>query len=199
MFEAPSSKGGELARWIEDRARSKQARLGSGVAEELASCIGPDLRLIDQELDKLAAYALARPIARDDVRLLTPYAQEASIFDMVDALGHRRTPEAFRLLTRLRNEGAHPLYLLTMIVRQYRILLQVQELAQGGAAKDEVAKLLGMHPYPTGKAIDQARRYTPHQLLNIYDRLLDTDVAIKTGQMDANLALDLIVVELARA
>ena len=46
--------------------------------------------------------------------------------------------------------------------------------------------------------MDQAWRYTGSQLAMIYDRLLDTDAAIKTGRFEANLALDLLVVELAR-
>ncbi|NOX63929.1 MAG: DNA polymerase III subunit delta [Chloroflexi bacterium] len=197
-FDAPSPRGDELPRWIGRRATRRGVKLGAGVAQDLAAFIGPDLRLIDSELEKLAVYASGRVVTREDVRLLVPYAQQANIFDMVDALGHRKTREAFRLLARLRKEGAHPLYLLTMIVRQHRILLQVKELMSQGLDKNAIASTLGLHPYPTGKAMAQARRYTPAQLNRIYDRLLETDVSIKTGQMDANLALDLLVVELAR-
>jgi DNA polymerase-3 subunit delta len=198
-FSAPSLRGRELAGWVEKRARKRGVKLAGGVADDLASFIGPDLRLIDSELEKLGVYAGDRAVRPADVRLLVPYAQDASIFDMVDALGHRRTAQAFRLLAQLRNEGAHPLYLLTMIVRQYRILLQVKELMQQGLNRDAIAKKIRLHPFPTKKAMAQARQYSPQQLDSIYDRLLDTDVAIKTGKMEANLALDILVVELARA
>ncbi|HEY52386.1 MAG TPA: DNA polymerase III subunit delta [Caldilineae bacterium] len=199
VFSAPTPKGRELARWVEKRAQKRGVKLAGGVADDLASFIGSDLRLIDSELEKLAVYVGDRPVRPADVRLLVPYAQDASIFDMVDALGHRRTAQAFRLLAQLRNEGAHPLYLLTMIVRQYRILLQVKELMQHGLDRDAIAKKIRLHPFPTKKAMAQARQYSPQQLNSIYDRLLDTDVAIKTGRMEANLALDILVVELARA
>ncbi len=198
-FAAPQARGGDLAAWVTHRARAKGATLAAGVAADLANFIGPDLRLIDVELEKLRTYAGDRAITQADVRLLTPYAQEANIFDMVDALGHRRTQQAFALLARLRNEGAHPLYLLTMIVRQYRILLQVKDLLARGMDKEAIAKSIGLHPFPTGKAMDQARHYSVGQLQAIYDRLLETDVAIKRGRMEANLALDVLVVELARA
>ena len=198
-FSTPSLKGRELARWVENRAKQNDIKLAGGVADNLASFIGPNLRLIDSEMEKLAVYAGDRAIRPEDVRLLVPYAQDASIFDMVDALGHRRTAQAFRLLAQLRNEGAHPLYLLTMIVRQYRILIQVKELMQHGLDRDNIARRIKLHPFPTKKAMAQARQYSPQQLGSIYDRLLDTDVAIKTGQMEANLALDILVVELARA
>lgn len=197
-FTAPTIKGGELTQWVEQRARSKGTRLETGVASDLATFVGPNLRLLDSELDKLALYAAGRPVAKTDVRLLVPYAQEANIFDMVDALGNRQTSQALRLLAQLYNEGAHPLYLLTMIVRQFRILLQVKELVGQGLNKDAVAQRLGLHSYPAGKGVSQAQRYSEQQLQSIFDRLLDTDVAIKTGRMEASLALYLLVVELAR-
>lgn len=197
-FTAPSLKKGELGRWVEQRAKAKGARLEAGVADELATFIGTDLRVIDSELEKLSLHAGSRAITHADVRLMVPYAQQANIFNMVDALGNRQTQQAFRLLSQLHNEGAHPLYLLTMIVRQYRILLQVKELARQGLGQDAIAQQLGLHTFPTGKAMAQAQRYTEQQLASIYDRLLDTDVAIKTGRMEALLALNLLVVELAR-
>jgi len=198
-FSTPSIRGNELERWVAQRAQQMGVQLGRGVATDLARFIGPNLRLIDSEMGKLAVYAGDRPVTQDDVRLLVPYAQDANIFDMVDALGHRRTAQAFRLLSQLRNEGAHPLYLLTMIVRQYRILVQVKELMESGLDRDNIARKIKLHTYPTQKAMAQARQYSSHQLRIIYDRLLDTDVAIKTGKMEANLALDVLVVELARA
>lgn len=198
-FAAPSTRGNELERWVVQHARQIDVQLARGVATDLASFIGPDLRLLDSEMNKLAVYAGDRQVTQDDVRLLVPYAQDANIFDMVDALGHRRTAQAFRLLAQLRNEGAHPLYLLTMIVRQYRILVQVKDLMEKGLDGENISRRIKLHAYPTKKAMAQARQYSGQQLRSIYDRLLDTDVAIKTGQVEANLALDILVVELARA
>lgn len=198
LFETPQLRRGELAAWVSRRANQLGLRLGRGVAEDLATFIGPDLRLINSELEKLALYAVDRPITKNDVALLCPYAREASIFDMVDALGHRRTATAFRLLAQMRNQGAHPLYLLTMIVRQYRILLQVKDYMGRGLRKAEIASEIGLHPYPTQKAMAQARNYSMAQLETCYDQLLATDVAIKTGQLEANLALDMLVVALAQ-
>ncbi len=198
-FSTPSLRGNELERWVDKHAKRFGVTLARGVATDLASFIGPNLRLLDSEMEKLAVYAGDRQVTREDVRLLVPYAQDANIFDMVDALGHRRTAQAFALLAQLRNEGAHPLYLLTMIVRQYRILVQVKALMEEGLDRDNIARKIKLHTYPTQKAMAQARQYSSKQLGSIYDRLLDTDVAIKTGQMEANLALDMLVVELARA
>jgi len=198
LFETPQLKKGQLAEWVKKRADAMGLQLGRGVAEDLAAFIGPNLRLINSELEKLALYAGDRVITKADVAIMCPYARESSIFDMVDALGNRRTATAFQLLAQMRKQGAHPLYLLKMIVRQYRLMLQVKDYMSRGMRKDEIASALHLHPYPTQKAMAQSRSYTFRQLENIYDRLLETDVAIKTGKLEANLALDMLVVELAR-
>ena len=197
-FGTPQVSRGELAKWVQKRARALNIRLDKRVADDLATFIGPNLRLIDSELEKLALYAGNRTITQKDVALLSPYARAASVFDMVDALGNRNTTRAFQLLAQMRSQGSHALYLLKMIVRQYRILLKVKDLMAQGLRKDEIASTIKLHPYPTGKAMSQCRNYTVAQLISIYDRLLETDVAIKTGQLEADLALDMLVVELAR-
>ena len=169
-------------------------------AYDLATSVGRNLMLLDNELDKLIAYrGGAGPIRKTDVRLMVPYTQEASIFDMVDAIGQKNSAEATRLLRELERDGAAPLYLLAMIVRQFRILVQVTDLQDSGLDKYEIGTKIGLHHYPTGKAMQQSRRWRMDALLTAYDRLLETDLAIKTGKLPDDLALDLLVLELCNA
>jgi DNA polymerase III delta subunit len=50
--------------------------------------------------------------------------------------------------------------------------------------------------YPAKLALESAAHFTGKSLDMIYHRLLNLDEAIKTGQMDADLALELLVTEL---
>ena len=85
-----------------------------------------------------------------------------------------------------------------MIVRQFRILVQVADQMSLGRGKEEIAKAIGLHPFPTQKAMEQCRRWRMSSLEAAYDRLLETDLAIKTGKLPDDLALDLLVVELSK-
>jgi DNA polymerase-3 subunit delta len=124
-----------------------------------------------------------------------PYAQEAVVFDLVDALGQGDGATAARVLHRLL-DTEHPLAILGMIVRQFRLLVQVKDLEQRGATLQEVSKELQLHPFPARKLHVQAIRFTTAQLDAVYHHLLDTDLAIKTGRLEQVLALDLLVAEL---
>jgi DNA polymerase-3 subunit delta len=195
-FKPPQKRG--LNRWIEERVKKKGGQISAAVTETLAAFVGNDLRLLDQEIEKLVAYVNgARPISENDVRLLVSYVQEANVFEMVDALGQRDAQRAAKLLHQLLDEGEHPLRLLGMIVRQFRIMIQVKELSERGMSQQKMAARLKLHPFVVKKAVRQAMNFSMEQLEAIYRRLLETDVAIKTGQMDEVLALDMLVVGLA--
>ena len=197
LCEAPEER--DLPEWVLRRARQKGGVIERDAAFDLATSIGRNLRLLDSELEKLITYrAGAGPVRREDVRLLTPYTQEANIFDMVDAIGQQDGAKAVRLLAELERDGAAPLYLLSMIVRQFRILVQVADQMSLGRGKEEIAKAIGLHPFPTQKAMEQCRRWRMNDLEAAYDRLLETDLAIKTGKLPDELALELLVVELSK-
>jgi DNA polymerase-3 subunit delta len=188
---------GELTGWVATRVEAKGATIERPAADALAVAVGDDLRLLDSEIEKLAIYVGdERPITADDVGLLVPYAGTANVFAMVDAIGRRDGRTALRLLHKLLDENAAPLYLLSMIVRQFRILIQVKELSAGGLASSTIAKRAGLHPFVAEKAGRQAMNFSMGQLEVIYARLLETDLAIKTGQVEDVLALDTLVAAL---
>jgi DNA polymerase-3 subunit delta len=192
--EFPVPKGGELRRWIAQRVEERGGSITPDATTRLAAFIGDNLRLMAQEIDKLLAYVdRDRPIAGEDVDLLVSDAREANVFDMVDALGQRDQRRASRLLHQLLDGGDHPLALQGMMVRQFRILIQVKELNGQGLAQGAIARQLGLHPFVIRKALAQQRNFTMAQLESIQARLLDTDVSIKTGRTEAVLALDMLV------
>lgn len=190
-------KGQDLVEWIVQRTRKKGARIASDAAQQLAAFGSEDLRTMDNDLEKLAVYAGAREITSEDVRALVTDAREANIFAFVDAVGEGNAKTALTVLHGLLFDGAPAAYLLTMIVRQFRLLLQVRELGGSATSPDEVASRLGVHRFVAQKLMQQARRFSLERLEGAYRSLVETDMAIKTGQMDAEAALDLLVVELA--
>jgi len=162
----------------------------------LAALVGNDLRLLDQEIEKLLLYAEGRQVTSQDVQTLVSLARQASIFELVDCVGRRQTDRALHLLHRLLEEGEAPLYLLTMLARQVRILIQVSELRSQGVPPAQVAGRLKLHVYVAEKALAQAQNFSPAQLEAAHQRLVETDWAIKTGKCDEVLALDLLIVGL---
>ena len=188
----------KLATWIRQRVRDKGGDFSGEAIALLDALVGLDLRLLDQEIDKLLLYADGRQVTGDDVRTLVSRAREASIFDLVDCVGNREADRALRLLHRMLEEEAEPLYLLAMLSRQVRILIQAKELQPQRLTRDQVASRLKLHPFVAKKGMEQAQNFDPDQLLEAHQLLVKTDWRIKTGQMEPELALDLLIVDLTR-
>lgn len=194
LFELPQDR--HLPAWIDRRAQAKGANLSSEATRLLAVLVGNDLRLLDQEIDKLYLYAGERQITTQDVRALVSRARQESIFDLVDCVGRRETDRALVLLHRMLDAGEAPLYLLAMLARQIRILIQVKDLQGRGLGKNEIAGELRLHPYVVEKGMAQAWNFSLSQLEAAHHNLVETDWAIKTGRLEDVMALDLLVVNL---
>ncbi len=193
----PLLRGKELRAWIQHRVKKEGGRITTQAIDLLVTLIGGDLWTMDSEIQKLLLYSQERPIDEDDVRQLVSYVQEANIFALVDAVAEGRTGPAQQILHRLYKEGMAPTHILTMITRQFRLIALAGDL-EPGLSRPQVQDRLGLKSsYPLDKALRQARLYDFEGVRRAYDKLLETDSAIKTGRYDDKLALELLVTELA--
>lgn len=194
-----SLKPEHLPEWILNRTRSKGGTIQFSAANEMAIYIGDDLRSLDNEIDKLLAYREGAEIRREEVQVMVAPVQEQAIFEMVDALGQHKTDQALRLLHEQLAHNAAPPYIMTMIERQFRLILQARDLQARGLSLDQAGARLGIKsPFVLRKMWEQARGFTPAELEGILHLLLETDVDMKTGRTDPELGLDILVVELTR-
>ena len=192
----PLPEGGELDRWIGQQAQKKGGEISAPAAHLLASLVGNDLHILDNELEKLVNYktsASSPTIEAEDVALLSPYVAEVSIFDLVDAIGNRDERRATALYQKKLEEGTDPFYLFSMFTRQFRLLIQVRELMDAGYDAPAVARELSLHKFVAGKLYGQAHGFDLEELERVYRHLLEMDLAVKSGQADIRTALDLLV------
>ncbi|MHB0868538.1 MAG: DNA polymerase III subunit delta [Chloroflexota bacterium] len=190
---------GGLAGWIRVRAGKIGCKMSAEAVEELAAAVGPSARLLNSEIQKLATYCGEETINREDVRSLVADARKANVFAMVDAIGLRQSETALRELRKLLSEGDHPLRITAMVVRQFRLLIQVKELSETGASPDEIARKAGAPFRSVGGLQRQARNFSFQQLERAYRQLLDYDIQVKTGAKEPEAALELLIADLLRA
>lgn len=188
-------KGATLSNWINKRAATARVKIAPDASALLANFIGNNLRLLANEIDKLATYVGPEgTIQATDVRQLSAQVQEARIFDLTDALAQRRRKEALNLLHDLLSDGEPPLKLISTITSQVRSLLLVKELAQKGMRSPQISSTLGMAPFLVDKAMRQVPNFSMAQLEGTYRQLLATDAALKRSRLTPEMALDLLVI-----
>jgi DNA polymerase III subunit delta len=199
-FGLPS--GAEMQRWVRKAAEAQGGEFTSQAAASLVELVGSDTRMAALEIDKALSYVnRARPVEHADVELLTARIDQPDIFALVDALGARDGKEASRRLHILLEEQDW-LSIFGMIARQFRLLLLAREIVARGGGPDQVADELKGEPFRVApfiakKLVQQASRFTLPGLEDIYRRLLALDESLKSSQMDASVALDVFIADLA--
>ncbi|MEO8973083.1 MAG: DNA polymerase III subunit delta [Ktedonobacteraceae bacterium] len=192
-------RGAAVESWITKRAKAIGVSITPEAVAMLANFIGNQLRLLANELNKLATYVgQGATITADDVRQLSAQVQEARIFDLTDALAGRNRKQALDILHDLLADGEPPLKLISLITSQVRSLLLVKELSQKGMRGNQIATTIGIAPFVAEKSLRQVTKFSPSQLENTYRQLLATDAALKRSRMTPEMALDLLVVNFGK-
>jgi DNA polymerase-3 subunit delta len=168
-------------------------------ADLLAQVVGNNLWTMKHEISKLVLFASGRPIEEDDVKRLVSDVQQISVFNMVDAIFEFRAGVAGRLLQQLLDRGAAPAYLLVMLSRQIRMIARIKELQNQRKSEAEIQNRLGLvSEFAFRKTLNQAKRYPWGRIREVYHKLLKTDLSIKTGKYDGELALNILIAELCQ-
>ena len=192
--ELSAPKGEGLARWVKSTAQSKGASISPSALRSITDLVGNDLWTLEQELEKLALYCWGREIQEADVGEIVSQVREASIFAAVDAMIDGRPGVALRLLHQLKEDGREAPYIISMVERQLRLLALARDAIDRGVPQSELRGRLGTtSDFVVRKTAEQARRHSMPEIIWRYNRLLETDLAIKRGKLEPDLALELLV------
>lgn len=195
----PRLQKDRLIQWLKNRVAERGGSIAPLAIDLLTSYVGSNLWIMASEIDKLLLFAEGKRIEADDVRRVVSYVHEASVFDLVDAILEFRGGLAERLAEQLLQRGASPAYVLVMLTRQVRLIVRVKALKNQRRSEAEVMGRLEMtSPKHLRLTLEQASRYTQARLKEVYHRLLETDLSIKTGRYDAELALNILIAELCQ-
>ncbi len=197
-YPFPVLQGAELTRWVAARSQALGAKFDRPALMSLVERVGADLWQMNNELGKLMAYADGQRITQEMVAEFVRASFEDQIFQLVDAVAHRNAAQAIRLLEEERQSGATDQYIFGMLARQIRILLGTRSILDRNdrATKQEVASELSLHPFVAQKALAQAQSFEIEDLKRAHALLFELDRASKTGRMNAELAVDLLVAEM---
>ncbi len=195
----PLLRDAELRQWIQRRLTKEGGSISSPAVNLLAKLVGSNLWAMANEINKLVLFTSGRRIEEEDIKMVVSYAQEANVFAMVDAILDFKAGVAEQLLQQLLQGGAAPAYLLVMLSRQVRMIVQVKELTNQGKPKIEIQDKLGLtREFVWRKTLEQAGKYPLARLRKVYHKLLEADLSIKTGKYGGELALNILIAELGQ-
>lgn len=160
-----------------------------GVAQRVAERVGDDVARVDALARTLQSIYGTAPLTFEHV---TPYLGDAGdvpAWDLTDAIDSGDAAKAIGVARRMlesRNRSA--LQMIAILQRHY---LNVARLEGSPAAtKEAAAELLGMNPYPAGKALALANRLGARRVASAVRWLAEADLALKGAQSYGGRDLD---------
>ena len=188
-------RGRALSEWAAKRAQDHG--LTPAIAAQVVRVTPPDLSVIDSELAKVAAYkASGAKLTADVLAELLAGGREDEIFKLTDNLLPRPTPDALKIARGLTRGGAQPTTVAYRMARHVALVLEVRARQDRGESLSEVKANLPEHPFVVQKAFDIARDTDPERLEAALRAIRDYEWEVKSGQIDAELGLDVLLTRL---
>jgi len=188
-------KGRALAEWAARRANDHG--LTAPIAAQVVRVTPPDLKVIDSELSKLAAYkASGSKLTADVVTELLAGGREDEIFKLTDNLLPPPTPEALKIARGLSRGGMQPTSVAYRMARHVALVLEVRARQDRGETLSDVKSQMAEHPFVVQKAFETARDADPNRLEAALCAIRDYEWEVKSGQIDPELGLDVLLTRL---
>jgi len=209
-FYAVIAKSGEVVQfsrqyetrvmqWLYKRAGDFNLKITEGARRYMLEIVGNDLQKLNNELEKVITYiGDEKIIKRDDVEAVVGYIKTDSIFDLTDAIGEKNLEKGLRYLNNIFSHGEPPLRILSMIVRQFRLIWQAKVYKEMGYSSSEISKKIKVMPYFIGKVLEQSGKFDAEELKLAFYSMLHKDLELKTSDNPPHIVLESLILDLCR-
>ncbi len=213
--------GLELNKWIISRVAELRGKIAKPAVEELAIRLGRDnfketkfggkvvewveaynLWQVENEINKLLAFAHGREITEADVKLLVENNLEIDVFLITNAIGEGDKALAWQLMEKfiiLENESEEKggiIHLNALLSEQMRNLLVIQNSLEQKASDAEILSLTGWKPGRLFILKKLAQKIKSAKILEILPKLEALDEELKTSQTPPRVLWDLIMAQI---
>ena len=189
-------KGRALSDWASARAVEAHG-LTPAIGAQVARVSPPDLAVIESELQKVAAYkASGARLTPDVLTQLLAGGREDEIFRLTDGLLPHPTPQALEIARGLTRNGMQPTSVAYRMARHIALVLDVRARLERGESLQQVQQSVPEHPFVVQKAFDLAQTSRSDALEDALKRIRDYEWEVKSGQVDADLGLDVLLTRL---
>ena len=188
--------GQKLKNWAKKEFEIYGKKVSPEIIDILVVSVGNDLWRLSNEIRKLVSFKKEGAIKKEDIKNLIRAKIETDIFETIDAIAQKNKKMAIDLLHKHLEKGDSPLYLLSMINFQFRNLLIIKELVEKRNTYNAILRKSNLHPFVVKKSYFQSQKFSFEELKKIYRKIFQVDLEIKTGKIEPEVALDMLIAEI---
>lgn len=229
VITCPPLYDNEVPQWIVQEGKKRGLHFSKEALWYLKEHLGTDLFSIQHEIDKLALHlsdagaqgdekmppvhsgpgsagaeegplaSAVKEISSEAVQQVIADGRSHSIFELVSAVGEKNVKAAFKLLADLLSEGERPLFILTMLMRQWRMMAIAKEGILAGKPESAVGKKVPMPPRLLGPFFQQLKKWKSEEIRTAFDLSLAVDSQLKGGRQSPSFVLEGLILDLCQS
>lgn len=193
-FKKPTEK--DLGTWIKKRCKDNGMEMSEGVLNLFLQTVDHDMENIDGELQKLIAYkGEEAEVKAEDIRAVCTVSLEARVFDLVRAVAEKRPEKAVQVYRTLLSMKESPYMVLSLITRQFRLILETMLLSKSGMTNDMIAAKLEIRDFAVKEYLRQSKRFPAEGWKKALRDCLQADLDIKTGKAQEETAVEMLIMK----
>jgi len=190
-FKKLSEKGKLI--FIKKELDKYNKKITNSAANFLLKSFADDTWLLANELKKISFSINNEIIDLESVKKISLEIYSEDIFSLIDVISIKNHAKSLELLEKQYLAGLSSEFILTMLIRQFKILIQVKDASQNNINEKNIANELKMHPFVVKKAVISNRQFNKDELINILNKLIEIDYKNKSGKSDLNTELLLFI------
>ena len=151
------------------------------------------------EYEKLISYVgESGTIELSDVKEICSEHLESKIFDLTDAMIQNDEKKVMTLYHDMLMQKVSPLYILSMINRNFMNLLKIREMYDDRMDLKTIAKEVGVMEFVVKKNINLSQKFKKERMKALLKDSVKAENDIKTGNLDMNIAVELLMIKYSK-
>jgi DNA polymerase-3 subunit delta len=182
--------------WLKAFFQSEDLRIASETVSNLVDRVGLDLTLLREEMEKLAMYCRDEGrVHPDDLKDVVVDRSEMDFFDFTDAWLESKHEPVLKEIRQQLLRGESDVKITGSLLWAFRRLRSIIELSKMGRSPGEISSELGVRKWVVENTCRQFRSLDEGELAARAREFLKKDLLARTGSLDPELALELMVLD----
>lgn len=145
------------------------------------------------DISKIIAYSDGHSITEENIGQVLNGDLDTFIFNLLDAVSGNQKEKAYYLLSNILNSGRDVYSVIAMMVNQFELLLDVAQFKGDGMNLKQITDTMKTSEFRIKKAMSFSEKFTIDKLKYILSSLYEMDRNIKTGLIEQNLAMEMLI------
>lgn len=192
-FDYPGEE--KVVKMLATKAKEEGMVVDQATLYYLVRNMPEDIVYILGEWEKLKAFTDGDKITKQAIDQICVFSLETRVFELVKRIAAGKSDEALEIYSRMLQSKESPIGILVLIARHFRMMYQVKYLNAQRQDQKQIAGAVKMPYFAVKEMLQQVAAFRFDELEAIIAACLETDRDLKTGKMEPEKCVELLILK----